>query len=118
MEGKSDHITLKRAKERNAIKAGFCTKKSPHLKDRDTRITIASRISAEKMVRSRGFPSSSAWATRTACPPSHCEGSRDPTMNIQMRGTHKAGEVSGSRAGSKQRSPRRSTTQSSSAMEG
>src|SRR5580700_125723 len=97
-KGKSDHRTLNRAKESNAVSAGLRAKKSPHLNDRATRIPIASRIKAEEMLASKGFPASIASA---ACPtwPSHCEGSRVPTMNIHITGTHKASEVLGALAG-------------------
>ena len=119
IKGKSDHTKLRRAKERKAVRAKLRTKKSPHLKDRDLRMTIASRIKTEKIVRSRGFPSSSAW---TDCPiwpeSSHWEGSRDPTMNIHIKGTHKAAEVPRSLAGSKRNSATRRMSQRNSAKEG
>ena len=86
--------------------------------DRDIRMPIASRISAEEMVRSKGFPSSIACAASATLPPSHCDGNRVPMMNIQITGSHRAGEVFGSRAGSKYRSATSDMNQSSSAREG
>src|SRR5262249_50219649 len=99
-KGKSDHKTLNRLKESIVIRAKLCAKKSPHLKDRDLRIPMASRIKMEKMLRSKAFPSSRVAATCPIWPPNHCEGSRDPMMKSQIRGTHRATEVPGSLAGS------------------
>ena|SRR5437899_2583175 len=45
--------------------------------------------------------------------PSHCEGSRDPAMNNQIKGTHKAGDASGSLAGSNRNSNKSNTSQRS-----
>lgn len=51
-------------------------------------------------------------------PPSHCEGSRDSTMNIQITGTHKAGEVPRTLAGSKYNNAKNRTSQAASARVG
>src|ERR1700683_33587 len=112
MNGKSDHKTLTKAKENRATRAVLRTKKSPHLKDRDTKIPSARTMRTKKTVRSIGLPSSNAWAwTETTSPPSHCPGRREPAMKIQIKGTHRAGEVFGSLAGSQSSKATRSTNQ-------
>src|SRR5580698_6382396 len=100
-KGKSDQTTLKRAKQRNAINVMLRIMKLPQLKDRDTRMAIANRIKANEIERSKGLPSSKAAADIDTPPASHWEGFRDPAINIEITGTHKAGETLGSLAGSK-----------------
>jgi hypothetical protein len=56
----------------------------------------------EKIARSNGFPSSRACSPPAN--PSHCEGRRDPIMNIQIKGTQSANEVPELLAGSKRKS--------------
>ncbi len=51
-------------------------------------------------------------------PLSHCEGSREPAMNNQITGTHKAGEAFGSLAGSNRNSATSRMNQMKSANEG
>src|SRR6266403_6188189 len=110
MNGKSDHSALAKANETNAISAKLRKRKLPQLNPRKIRTHTANRIKIEKMVRSRGFPSSNAWDCDTIPEPSHCEGSRDAAMNIQISGIHKAKDVSGSLAGSKRKSAKRRTS--------
>src|SRR5208337_3003773 len=117
-KGKSDQKTLSRAKDRNAIKTKLRVKKPPQLNDRDTRMPTASRMRTKRTVRSNGFPSSIAWAISPTWLPSHCEGSRDPMMNIHVKGTQRANEVPESFAGSNHSRPKRRTTQRSSAKKG
>jgi hypothetical protein len=105
-------------KETNAIRAKLREQKSLHLKDRDIRIAIASRIKTKNMLRSNGFPSSRTRAAWPTWPVSHCEGSRDPTMNIQITGTHKAKEVFECLAGSQPSSANKRMSQRNRAKEG
>src|ERR1035437_7807678 len=50
--------------------------------------------------------------------PNHCEARRDPTINIQITGTHMARDIPLTLAGSKDKSTRRRTSQTESASEG
>src|SRR5215831_13949234 len=109
--GKSDHKTLTSANKRNAISTKFRAMKSPHLKDRDVRTASARKINRAKMLRSTGFPSSRACEASPNCPPSHCEGSRDPTINIQTKGIHNAREGRMTLAGSKRKSAKTEISQ-------
>jgi hypothetical protein len=88
------------------------------LNERETRITDAATVRSEKIVRSTGLPSSKAWTALPYESPSHIDGVRDPRKNNQITGTHNAAEVLGTRAGSKQKRPKRRTPQKNSAKEG
>jgi hypothetical protein len=114
--GKSDHATLSKANARRKTRVEFCATKSGHWNERERRIAVATKVRSKKIVRSIGFPCSKALPPEEN--PSHIDGVFDPRKNNQIMGTHKAFEVSGFRAGSKQRSPERRTTQSDSAKEG
>lgn len=117
-KGKSDQRTLTSAKKRNAIRTKLRAKNLPQLNDRDIRMPIVSKMRTEKMLRSNGFPSSRTWAAVPSEPPSHCEGSREPRINIQIKGTHKAREVPKFFAGSKRSSTKSRISQRKSAKEG
>jgi hypothetical protein len=68
---------------------------------------MANKISKIKIARSKGFPSSNSMAAEAfSWKPNHLDGRRDPAMNIQMIGTHKAKELFARLAGSKYRSAR------------
>ena len=68
-----------------------------------------------KIIRSTGFPSSSAAADIDPAPPIHCEGSRVPAMNSQITVTHEAGDSRASLAGSKNNNADRQKSHSTSA---
>src|SRR5580658_3646473 len=110
--GKSDHATLSRANARNRTRAEFCDMNLRHWNERETRITTASRMRREKIVRSSGLPSSKACPIFEAPEtPRHMVGVRDAMKKSQIRGTHNASELLRSRAGSKQKRATRETSQ-------
>src|SRR6266700_814943 len=62
-KGKSDHMALVRAKRRKIVRKKFRPKKLPQWKERESKMTRASRIKEAKTARSNPFPSSRASDT-------------------------------------------------------